>query len=245
MDPGNIKVCPLCSFMVPSLMYLLKHVREVHAHRPGFCITCCLGGCRKQFRKFEVYRNHVYDFHTDSEPVIQCSTFQDQDDPDHWLNCETDSFNDPEMTSSILYSKKRAAATWILKVQEMYKLPQSTMEQILKDVTGFFQNILMDLHDELKSILSNSGIDHTLLQGFDQLFSANSFYTNPFLGLETQHAQLKYYKESLNFVVRSIIIRYLYWSVLTLCSCYLQGARANSSWHRKTVDREWEKEKTC
>ena len=64
----------------------------------------------------------------------------------------------------------------------------------------------MDLHDELKLILSNSGVDHTQLQGFDQLFSANSFYTNYFLGLETQHAQLKYYKESLNFVVRSIII---------------------------------------
>ena len=165
-----------------------------------------LGGCQKQFRKSEVYRNHVYDFHTDSDPVIQSSTFQDQDNPDHLLNCETDSFHDPEMTSSILYSKKRAAATWILKVQEMYKLPQSTMEQILKDVTGFFQNILMDLHDELKSILSNSGADHTQLKGFDQLFSANSFYTNPFLGLETQHGHLKYYKESLNFVVRSIII---------------------------------------
>ena len=165
-----------------------------------------LGGCQKQFRKFEVYRNHVYDFHTDCDPVIQSSTFQDQDNPDHWLNCETDSFHDPEMTSSILYSKKRAATTWILKVQEMYKLPQSTMEQILKDVTGFFQNILMELHDELKSILSNSGADHTQLKGFDQLFSANSFYTNPFLELETQHAQLKYYKELLNFVVRSIII---------------------------------------
>ena len=38
----------------------------------------------------------------------------------------------------------------------------------------------MDLHDELKSILSNSSIDHTWLQGFDQLFSANYFYTSIF-----------------------------------------------------------------
>ena len=58
--------------------------------------------------------------------------------------------------------------------------------KILKDVIGFFQNILMDLHDELKLILSNSGVDHTQLQGFDQLFSAKS-YTNPvLLGIERQ-----------------------------------------------------------
>ena len=63
--------------------------------------------------------------------VIESSTIQDQYDPDHLLNCETDSFYDTEMTSSILYSKKRAAGTWILKVQEVYKLPQSTMEQVL------------------------------------------------------------------------------------------------------------------
>ena len=147
MDPRCVKVCPLCSCLLPSLMHLLKHIRDVHAHRPGFCITCCLSGCRKQFKKFEVYRNHVYDFHTESESILQSAmppTLEDENQ-EECMNHETDPFCDPVTNSSKECLKKKAAATWILKIQEIYKLPQSTMEQILKDVTGFFQNILIDL----------------------------------------------------------------------------------------------------
>ena len=58
------------------------------------------------------------------------------------LTSESDDV-DPSMDSSSSASMiKDSAAAWILKVQEQHKLPQSTMEDILKDVTYLCQVIL-------------------------------------------------------------------------------------------------------
>ncbi len=57
---------------------------------------------------------------------------------------------------------RRRAATWILKVQETYKLTQSTMDS---DVTGFFQDLLSNLFEELKSALMKYGVDPTTIPG--------------------------------------------------------------------------------
>lgn len=191
-----MKRCQLCGSRVPDLKYLLKHIRQVHAHRPGFQITCCISGCRRKYRTFEVFRNHVYELHSETEPIImQTSTPVTEDIP-----VPTDDEPQDEPIVNTRDSIKKCAAVWILKVQETYKLPQSTMELILKDVTGLFQDILVDLFNE--HVLTNSSINHTDINGLSALFSENSIYARPFAGLETQYSQLKFYREEFNFVVR-------------------------------------------
>ena len=57
-------ICPLCGDVgVPKLNQLMTHIRVMHADDPQFLIQCNLQGCRRTFRKFTVYRNHVYGFH--------------------------------------------------------------------------------------------------------------------------------------------------------------------------------------
>ena len=75
------------------------------------------------------------------------------------------------------------------------------MERILKDITGFIQDTLLDLFDDVKSVLANVGIDPCSVPGLSSVFSENSVYATPFKGLQTQHLQMKYYRETLGFVV--------------------------------------------
>ena len=206
-----MKKCQICEFVAPNLKFLLKHIRQVHADRPGFHITCLLSGCQRTFRKFEVYRNHVYGHHTESEALTTLATEAAEHSFTDNLS-ETMSGGDESQTESLVdedaaFCAKRRAATWILKIQETYKLTQSTVDSILGDVTGLFQDLLSNLFEEVKSILTKSDVDLTTIPDVSRLFDSTSFYMHPFQGLETKHLQLKFYKEHFNLLVRVIVLR--------------------------------------
>lgn len=199
MSCVHVKKCQLCSFEAPDLKYLLKHIRQGHAHKPGFHIRCNLSGCPRVFRTFEVFRNHVYCFHTDHEHTVTPSCEQLPSD-DNIIDTDETPLIDPKDVVSPI---QKAAAIWILKIQEVYKIPQSTMEKILTDVTGFIQDILTDLYDEVISMLTTAGAPLSSLVGLAELFSHSSTYANPFAGLKNQSSQLKIYKKAFNLVVCS------------------------------------------
>ncbi len=53
-------------------------------------------------------------------------------------------------------STKKAAAVWIIKIQEKYKLPRLTMDLILTDITVFNQYMISDLYDAVNTTLLNA-----------------------------------------------------------------------------------------
>lgn len=209
-----IKPCQLCSFVAPTLKYLLKHLRQVHAHQPGFEVTCFLSRCQRKFRNFTVFRNHVYAIHSESESILRPtedgfnSNSDQNSDPDPNQNPTPNPDPDPDDdldTDSGDFEEcmKKMAATWILKIQEKFKLPQLVVELILQDVTDFFDDLLDSLFSEVKLVLSSAGIDDSVIVNVSKLFGSNSAYGKPFAGLETQYLQLKYYKKEFGFVVCS------------------------------------------
>jgi hypothetical protein len=61
---NNMLLCPLCGdVQTATLSQLLSHIRLTHADSPHFLIQRNLQGCKRTFRKFTVYRNHVYSYH--------------------------------------------------------------------------------------------------------------------------------------------------------------------------------------
>lgn len=61
-------VCPLCGDVtVAKQAQLMTHIRLLHADDPNFMIQCNRQGCKRTFRKFTVYRNHIYAFHDTTE----------------------------------------------------------------------------------------------------------------------------------------------------------------------------------
>lgn len=96
---------------------------------------------------------------------------------------------------------KRAAAIWILKIQEVCKLPQSTTSKIMEDVGSLYESALTNIHAHVSKVLIDSGINPERLPDLSTIFSPNGVHGNLFKGLETHARQLQYYKSHLQFVV--------------------------------------------
>ena len=96
---------------------------------------------------------------------------------------------------------QRAAAIWILKIQEVCKLPQSTTAKIMEDVGSLYESALTSIHAHVSGVLTDSGINVETVPDLSTIFSPNGVHGNLFRGLETHTRQLQYYKSHLQFVV--------------------------------------------
>ena len=68
MDQRSCLTCPCCAHSEKKLVDLLRHIRLLHFGTPGFTsLKCNLDGCQRTFRKFTVFRNHIYQIHSDSQ----------------------------------------------------------------------------------------------------------------------------------------------------------------------------------
>ena len=214
MDTATSYACPGCGQITRSLADLLGHLRLLHFGTPGFrTIQCNLDGCRKTFRKYAVYRNHIYEYHShkislnvpvSSEennstlvPVLSSSSFEHQQNNDQDIDYD----NDLEISTHSTECMQRAAAIWVLKVQEVCRLPQSTTEKIMQDVSALYEAALSNLSADVEMKLRGSGVDETIIQTLNSTFSPTGLHGNLFYGLGTHYRQLQYYKSNFNFVV--------------------------------------------
>ena len=55
--------CSHCSSQLMTVSGLLRHIRLNHASDPSIRFSCNLQGCKRTFRAFKTYRNHIYAYH--------------------------------------------------------------------------------------------------------------------------------------------------------------------------------------
>lgn len=202
-----MKQCPVCrNFKAQRLLYYLKHIHLYHAHEPGLNITCGLSGCTRSFTNFYTYRDHVYAYHGDRDMSQLVPTDVHSGDHGGVGSSGEDYTTDREETQSPSSDDvlQRAAAMWILKTKEKHRIPQSSMEAIIRDVQGFLQLVLGEIHSALSSSLSEAALDASSLSSMASIFQPDSIFGNPFKRLQTQHLQFKYYKDNFGFVVSAI-----------------------------------------
>ena len=205
--------CPCCGSYAKSLSDLLRHVRLLHFGTPGFTtLKCNLEGCHRSFRRYAVFRNHIYEYHSNkledvSVPAVgepdslHCPgtlTEDSDDDP-----ADSDFGSDLTTISQVTPADymQRAAAIWLLKTQEVRRLPQSTTEGIMQDAGSLYDAALSNLHADVSDVLRKAGVDASIISGVTSLFTPNGPHGNLFSGLETHYRQLQYYKSHFHFVV--------------------------------------------
>ncbi len=197
--------CPLCAdFSAPSLQLLLRHIGSVHASREGFKITCGVELCRTTFRSFKRFKAHLKSKHkllgSEDEPE---ATDIDQSFPDNPSEDNDGLPDDQDMytQSDPQLEQLKRRAMWILKVKEKRKLTQSTLEEILQDVTELFTDLVTQLGERVAATLQSAGRTAVEIPGLLELFSDKSEFCQPFQHLNTYHRQLSFYRANFNFVV--------------------------------------------
>ena len=132
----NKYVCPLCGqFARTSYQGVLRHIGEVHSFNPNFHITCSLGPekCPETYTKYESFRSHIYRKHREELKTSSfCHGELVQDDTN---DTETPTVYTPPLDQedddlisqsapTVDISVKRAAAMFILKSMEEWKISQ-------------------------------------------------------------------------------------------------------------------------
>lgn len=162
--------CPLCSdFSAPTIQIILKHIGRVHANCAGFQITCGVDACEKSFKNFRRFKDHLKKVHhfqpqldlesTHSNETNEQETVGDgDDDTDMQTNDESlingGGLEEQSDTGEVLrdLDRLKARALWILKLKEKRNLTQSTLNEVLLDVTELCSDILCDVGIEVRKV---------------------------------------------------------------------------------------------
>lgn len=94
-----------------------------------------------------------------------------------------------------------SSALFLMKIKEELKLTQTAIQGIVECVTGITQTRLNILQTELHNVLAACGVTASSIPRLDDLFDQDGVFGRPFLGMETQHQQHKYYTTHFEFVV--------------------------------------------
>ena len=88
---------------------------------------------------------------------------------------------------------KNAAALWILKTRELYRLPNSSMESIVQDVSELFSALQSIYLNDVVSVLKQNNVDSQVLSQLPSI-------PKPFAGLETQYLQNQFFRTNFSYV---------------------------------------------
>ncbi len=215
-------VCPLCPSELSSRLQFnttdyLKHVHLFHAHQPNFQITCGISGCERTFGKFHTFRKHISDWHRDeTNPTNPTNTTQqvsapglqeDDDDRDDVLahRAEEPEFQAVRATPPSIHE---SSALFLMGLKEERKLTQVALQSVIEGVTSLTQIRLTVLHGDVCSKLQAAGISPSSIPGLDELFDIERPFGRPFMGLETQHQQLAFYKAHFGLIVSNLLSSY-------------------------------------
>ena len=218
---SNLATCFFCqSFKGTTFAAVVRHIGSVHIHEPGFSISCGVEGCPQRstrpYENFASYKKHLYRHHPEIFNVQsgspehgsggeQCpSQISDpiNDDSDSELDTDThtprESLRDKEQF-------KRSAALFILKTAEVRKLTLTAVNGILEDVQQLVERAVVSTEMKVCALLRNAGVDPSQLPELHQVFTDEQVL-NPFLGIQTEHMQVKYFRENFGFVQICIMI---------------------------------------
>lgn len=207
--------CTICRrFAYPNLQGVIRHIGSVHSHEPDFKVTCGIGGCPRTYLNFRSFQKHIRRVHV---TVLEEDEANSLADPPQ---SNTGDVNLGPGTRETRISLKRNAALFLLKTKEKGWVSQATLDELVSDLTSFFQDRLSEVQQEVKCIIQR-GVVHVpndVIAAIERSFKKEEI-SRPFHGLESEYFQKKYFKEELNMMVRSWPISYRWIIIMTSSWC--------------------------
>ena len=208
--------CCIChKYARRTLAEIMRHIKNVHPHFEGI-VKCGIESCPSTARSYESLRQHIYKKHKDvimtngnNNPNSNASNMT-QEGYSNDLTAADDSELDP--TNPIANRTNQSslqAAKFILKTRDGRKLTQTAMDGIIQDTKIIVEHVVDELEQKIMKTLENLGT--ITPNGISEVLSvfSNSSMRNPFEGMETQCKQEQYFRENLNYVVRSSLMTML------------------------------------
>ena len=181
---------------------LLSHIRVVQSSEPGFRIQCNFQGCRRSFKNFSTFRNHIYGYHKEATQTDKAETRNEVN-----LDFERDNAEDNECEQAppigiTTNELERSAALWILKTKECHRIPQSVLDGMLPDLISLFQEASTLAQYNIKETLMNAGVSSEIVRSAFDHMTEDSILSNPFRSLNSHCRQLNYFRQNFGLQVK-------------------------------------------
>lgn len=186
--------CSICGeFSAEDRGQLLNHIGRCHRNDPNFHCLCGVDGCTRTFKKYYTWRKRLKQNHS----VLATN------DHEHRVNADNDdnAENRDEVMEEYMEENTRLAALYILKIQEEYSMPKSTVASIIANTKTFLQGTLKMVETQVKGRLGDANIAYYNVPGLQEIFDEDNPTANPFNNLETEAQQRRYYKENFGLKV--------------------------------------------
>ena len=198
---ASSKNCPLCeTFAAPHLKGVIRHVGLVHSHEANFRVTCGIEGCTRAYRNFSSYKKHMYVKHRD----VLCVPARVQNPHVEDLNpvLSPIASEEEEEQEPYIAQRDRSTALFILKAREVHKIPQSSLDSLLGDISTYIDMTKSRLIQNVDTALRERGI----VMGEElQELSNSPEVTDPFKTLHSEYLQTQYFIKHFGMVVCFII----------------------------------------
>ena len=193
----NSEHCPLCeSFAAPSMKGVVRHIGLVHSHEFGFRVTCGVGGCTRSYTKFSSYKKHMYVKHRDTLGVSTRQRSPDMTASSLVLSAFQE--DEEEEEQPYCAERDRSTALFILKACEIHKIPQSSLNHLLSDISTYIDMTKTRLMYNVGITLRQKGIT---MEDELRAICNSPDVTDPFNSLHSQYLQTQYFIKHFNLVV--------------------------------------------
>lgn len=176
---NEIPSCPECSFPVAALNDVYQHLKMHMTANSN--ILCPFNNCEKSYRVWSSLTSHVSRYHSCENLGALKSIWYPANQrkeivcPEANFECSGQNciYEDVADDSGTVYIKSYASL--ILKLQEKYSLPESTVQSILDDFSTYFE--LTNNYTQIKvtSVLSENGVQPELVHEIETTLGNNVF----------------------------------------------------------------------
>ena len=106
---------------------------------------------------YSYHNSEALDLNDSGAPPTYNDDDMDDDDESVGNRFDGDGDDEPTPTPTFEESMQKAAATWLLKMQECHRIPLSVMDAIISDLQGHLGVVQNNLNDNHRSTTRNSG----------------------------------------------------------------------------------------
>ena len=249
-------VCPLCPVEGSQMLRFnmtdyLRHIELFHAHRPHFRLSCGISGCRRTFYNFGTFRNHISDWHRcDANPCNQEASQNDLAEVEDTGMMEGELDQDIDVTHDQPHDTlpsmiQKSSALFLMGLKEENKLTQTALQSVIEGITSLNRIRLSAMHADVSRLLREADLSASSIPGLNELFNSEGPYGSPFLGLETQHQQLCFYKTHFQFVVSGLdACTFVFVTHVVSYPCVL-GTSVCNTWSATSLEGTRIKETVC
>ena len=160
----DVVTCPRCSVKTVNVRSLIRHIGIRHSHERDFSIICGIDGCRKFYRIFTTFKQHVYRNHRhvilqQTIAASECMNEHADDIDDVALPTPESSLVDITTSTVSESDVVKSFGLFCLKLKEKHGVTDTVVSTVVNDMCDLMKQSCETYQQQIMAELNKSNVD--------------------------------------------------------------------------------------